>query len=125
MRTAEVQTLVSRVADVASDCADCVVLKAGVADLRRLKSWVEGREVEFAQRIAAVSSFPEKSLAEAANTSVRDGGRLLQRAETAAAVPEFGVSLNDGRVSGEHLDVLEPGDAQRHAVGGRPARRRW
>ncbi len=106
MRTAEVQTLVSRVADVASDCADCVVLKAGVADLRRLKSWVEGREVEFAQRIAAVSSFPEKSLAEAANTSVRDGGRLLQRAETAAAVPEFGVSLNDGRVSGGHLDVL-------------------
>ncbi|HEX3087423.1 MAG TPA: HNH endonuclease [Ilumatobacteraceae bacterium] len=77
-----------------------------MADLRRLKSWVEGREVEFAQRIAAVSSFPEKSLAEAANTSVRDGGRLLQRAETAAAVPAFGVSLNDGRVSGEHLDVL-------------------
>ena len=41
------------------------VLKAAVADLRRLKSWVEGREVAFAQRIAKVSSFPEKSLAEA------------------------------------------------------------
>ncbi|HEX3087684.1 MAG TPA: hypothetical protein VHQ23_03450 [Ilumatobacteraceae bacterium] len=81
-------------------------MKAGVADLRRLKSWVEGREVEFAQRIAAVSSFPEKSLAEAANTSVGDGGRLLQRAETAAAIPAFGVSLNDGLVSGDHLDVL-------------------
>jgi hypothetical protein len=94
------------VAAVGSDCADSLVLKAGVADLRRLKSWVEGREVDFALRIAAVSSFPEKSFAEAANTSVREGGRLLQRAETAAAVPEFGVSLNDGRVSGDHLDVL-------------------
>ncbi len=100
------QCLVGRLAAVDADCADWGVLKAAVEDLRRLKSWVEGREVALARSVAAVSSFPEKSLAEAGNISLRHGGRLLKRAETAGAVPAFGTSLDAGRVSGEHVDVL-------------------
>ena len=106
MKTAEVHSLVERVAAVASDCSDWGVLKAGVEDVRRLKSWVEGREVVLAQLAAKVSSFPEKSLAEAGRTSLRNGERLLGRAETAGAVPALGESLDAGRVSGEHVDVL-------------------
>ena len=106
MRTEVVQNLVGRVAGVGAGCTDWEVLRAGVADLRQLKSWVEGREVAFAQQIAKVSSFPEKSLAEAGNTSLRNSGRLLERAETADAVPAFGTSLDAGRMSGEHVDVL-------------------
>jgi hypothetical protein len=102
MRTEEVQSLVGRVAAVDGDCIDWRLLKAGVEDLRRLKSWVEGREVAFAQQIAKVSSFPEKSLAEAGRTSAYHGGKVLKRAETAGAAPEFGASLDAGRVSGEH-----------------------
>ena len=106
MKTAEVLSLVERVAAVSPDCADWGVLKAGVEDVRRLKSWVEGREVAFAQLIDKVSSFPEKSLAEAGRTSLRNGERLLGRAETAKTVPALGESLDAGRVSGEHVDVL-------------------
>ena len=89
MQTENAQSLVGRVAAVPADCADWRLLKAGVEDLRRLKSWVEGREVAFAQQIAKVSSFPEKSLAEAGTTSLSDGGKLLKRAETAEQVPAF------------------------------------
>ena len=71
-----------------------------------MKSWLEGREVTFARALAKMSSFPEKSLAEAANTSLRNGDRLLKRADTAEAFPEFGMSLDGGRLSGEHVDVL-------------------
>ena len=106
MRTGEVHELVDRAAKVDASCTDCAVLAAAVADLRRLKSWVEGREVDLVQRIAEVSSFPEKSFAEAANTSLRNGGQVLERAQTAASVPELGASLADGRVSGDHVDVL-------------------
>ena len=102
----DVQTLVGRVAAVDAGCTDCGVLKARVEDLRRLKSWVEGREVAFAQQIAQVSSFPEKSLAEAGRTSLRHGEELLHRAETAQRVPEFGESLDAGKLTGEHVDVL-------------------
>ena len=100
------QCLVGRVAAVDVDCADWGVLRAAVEDVRRLKSWVEGREVALARRMAAVSSFPEKSLAEAGRTSLRDGERMLDRAATTAAVPSLGASLDAGRVSGEHVDVL-------------------
>jgi hypothetical protein len=81
MKTQEVQSLVGRVTAVDAGCVDWGVLQEAVGDVRRLKSWVEGREVAFAQQIAKVSSFPEKSLAQAGNTSLRDGERLLHRAE--------------------------------------------
>jgi hypothetical protein len=106
MRTAEVHSLVDQVAAVDYGCAEWGVLQAAVGDLRWLKSWVEGREVALAKLIAKVSSFPEKSLAEAARASLRQGEELLRRAETTEAVPSFGVSLDAGRVSAEHVDVL-------------------
>ena len=106
MKLDEVQCLVGRVAAVDVGCADWGVLKAAVEDLRRLKSWVEGREVALARSIAAVSSFPEKSLAEAGRTSLRQAEQVLGRAETTDAVPSFGASLDAGTVSGEHVDVL-------------------
>ncbi|MGZ4791386.1 MAG: hypothetical protein ACXV5U_01895 [Ilumatobacteraceae bacterium] len=106
MELAEVHDLVGRVASVDAGCADRVVLEAAVGVLRRLKSWVEGREVVFARRIAEVSSFPEKSLADAGRSSLRHGEQVLHRAETTTQAPEFGLSLDAGRVSGAHVDVL-------------------
>jgi hypothetical protein len=106
MKLVEVQSLVGRVAAVDVQCAQWDVLAAAVGDLRKLKSWVEGREVAFARATARVSSFPEKSLAEAGRTSLRGGELLLRRAATADQVPSLGTSLDAGRVSGEHVDVL-------------------
>jgi Domain of unknown function (DUF222) len=106
MRSQDVQRLVERVAAVDAACADAGLLKAGLDDLRRLKSWVDGREVAFARRISEVSSFPEKSLAEGGRTSLRHGNQLLKRAKTTEAVPSFGGSMDAGQISGEHVDVL-------------------
>ena len=106
MRSEDVQSLVERVAAVDDSCADWGVLQAAVKDLRRLKSWVEGREVALARLVAAVSSFPEKSLAEAGRMSLRHGEQILGRAETTAQIPALGSSLEAGRVSGEHVDVV-------------------
>ena len=44
MKVSEVQELVGRVAAVDADCSDWAVLQGAVGELRRLKSWVEGRE---------------------------------------------------------------------------------
>ena len=100
------QSLVGRVAAVDAGCADLVELRAALDDLRRLRSWVDGREVALARSIASLSSWPEKSLAEAGRTSLRQAEVVLQRAGTVEVVPSFGGSLEAGRVSGEHVDVL-------------------
>ena len=106
MELDEVQCLVGRVAAVDDGWADRVALETAAGDVRRLKSWVEGREVAIARLLAKVSSFPEKSLADAGRSSMRQAGEVLQRAEIAERVPGFGVSLDAGRVSAEHVDVL-------------------
>ena len=94
------QGLVGRVAAVDAGCAEWGVLKAAVEDVRRLKSWVEGREVAFAQQIAKVSSFPEKSLAQAGRTSLRHGEQLLHVPRPPGRSRSFGASLDAGRVVG-------------------------
>ncbi len=45
-------------------------------------------------------------MADASRCNIRQAEQVLRRAETVAHVPEFGVSLDAGRVSGDHLDVL-------------------
>ena len=82
MVLAEVHELVGRVASVDARCADRLALEVAVADLRRLKSWVEGREVLLARSLAEVSSFPEKSLADAGRSSLRQAEQLMRRTET-------------------------------------------
>ena len=112
MKVCEVQELVARVASVDADCVDWAVLQTAVGEVARLKSWVEGREVFLAGLVAKVSSFPEKSLAEAGRTNLRHGELALKRAETVKQIPEIGRSLDDGRVSGAHVDVLTRALAQ-------------
>ena len=55
-------SLVERVAAVDAGCADRVVLETAVGELRRLKSWVEGREVAVARALATVCVVPRESL---------------------------------------------------------------
>jgi hypothetical protein len=106
MKVAEVHELVSRVAAIDSDCADRQALETAAVDLCRLRSWLDGREVSFARSLSAVTTFPEKSLADAARSSLRQAERIIHRAETVDQVPEFRSSLEAGRVTGGHVDVL-------------------
>ena len=118
--------LVERVAAVDAGCTDRVVLETAVGTYARLKSWVESREVAVARQLATVASFPEKALADAGRTSVRQA----EQAVTAVLRPPnrcagFGVSLDAGRVSADHVDVLtrtlrhlDPGCRERLAADG-------
>src|SRR3954447_4817873 len=106
MRTEEVCELVGRAARLESCRRDRVSVDVVVDELRRLQDWFDGRQVAAARLVAEVSSFREKSLADASRTNLRHGEQMLRRAETADQVPEFGMSLDAGRVSGAHVDVL-------------------
>ena len=106
MELVAVHDLVERVAAVDAGCTDRVALETVVGELQRLKSWVEAREVAVARSLATVASFPEKALADAGRSSVRQAEQILRRAETSQQNPLFGTSLEAGRVTGEHLDIL-------------------
>src|ERR1044071_7881035 len=100
MRTGEVHELVDRAAALENCRRDRVWVETVIGELGRLRAWLDSRDVAAARLAAEVSSFPEKSLADAGRTGLRDATRLLERATTTDVVPELGASLDAGRVSG-------------------------
>ena len=117
----EVYKWIGIVAGVDPGCRDRATLIAAVASAARLRAWLDGRDVQLASQLAEVASFPEQELAGAARTSLRDAGRVLERARTVERIPALDDALAGGAVGGAHVDVLsqalrqlEPG--QRHAL---------
>ena len=105
MRLAEVHELVEAVGGVDPSCRDRDVLAAAVAASARLRAWLDGRDVALAGQVEQVVSYPEKVLADAARTSLRDAERTVKRARVSRQLPQLGDALADGEVSGAHVDV--------------------
>jgi len=99
MRTEDVHVLVDRAAALESCRRDRVSVETAAAELGRLRAWLDSRDVAAARLMAEVSAFPEKSLADAARTGLKQAEQTLRRAETVDLVPEFGMSLVAGRVT--------------------------
>jgi len=97
MRTEEVHNLVERAAALESSARDRVSVEMVVGELARLRAWVDSRDVAAARLVAEVPSFPEKALADAGRTGLREAAQTMRRAETVDQVPEFGASLDAGR----------------------------
>ena len=106
MDVAGAKVLVEVVGGVDPGCRDRAMLTGAVGALARLRAWLDGREVELAALLAQVASFPEQAIADAARSSLRDAGRVLERAQTTATVVELGEALAAGSVSGGHVDVV-------------------
>jgi hypothetical protein len=121
MRLAEVHELIDMVGGLDPACRDRGVVSAAVAAAARLRGWLDGRDVALAAQVEAVASYPDKVLADASRTSLREAQRTVQRIHTTKMLPPLGAALADGVVSGAHVDVatralsqLDP--AQRDAL---------
>ena len=77
----------------------------GVADLAAVRRWCDGREVALAGFMAVHSPIPEKPMANAARSSQKKAKRALRRNETTTETPNLGKALEEGKVSGEHVDA--------------------
>jgi hypothetical protein len=112
-RVDEIDTLIFRTATLDE-------IKAGLASIHLVSSWLEAKRLAFTSRLSEVSSFPENDLATAARTGQQAAATVVKRAETVAKMPEFGRSLADGAISAEHVDAVTRG-LQRLAPAERPA----
>ena len=89
--------LVETVAAVDPSCRDRDQLRAAVAAGARLRAWLDGRDVQLAAQLAQVASFPEQAIAQAARSSLRDAGRILERARTTRPSPHWATPWPPGR----------------------------
>jgi hypothetical protein len=105
MLLADVHELVEAVGGLDPACRDRGVLAEMVAASARLRAWLDGRDVALAAQMEQVASYPEKVMADAARTTLKDAERTVERVRTTRVLPQLGDALTEGVVSGAHVDV--------------------
>jgi len=101
----EVLDLVRAVAAV-DGSADRAHTADGFDKLTRLRAWCDSREVRLGRLAARDCCYPEKAIADAARSSLRDARRVIERASTLNEVSSFESAMGAGHVSGAHVDVV-------------------
>ncbi len=103
--------LVQGIVAVDLAAADQAAVSAALADVRRVRGWLDSVEIAAARRlselaIASPSMFPEQVAAQAGRVTLPEASRGFDRARTADAIPEIAAVLADGQTSGGHIDVV-------------------
>src|SRR3954453_18657553 len=106
MDGAELHRLIDGITAVPVDCGDGERLQVLLGDVRRLKSWCQGREVWAARRLKEVSVVPENDIAAGSDSDLSEAIKVAERADTVDDIPGLAQALDAGAVSGEHIDVL-------------------
>ena len=102
----EVHQLVGEVDGIDPSCRDRDVLCAALADVARLRAWLESRHLAMANQLAKVVADLEPVMTDATRMSRRDARRTIARAETVEAMPPLREALTSGDISGAHIDVI-------------------
>jgi hypothetical protein len=105
MGLVEVHELVDHVGGFDGAGASLEESRAALADVTRLAGWLESRRLAVVARISALSSFPEKHVAEGSRTSQRAATRSTKRAEMVGRCKPLADALAAGDVTGEHVDA--------------------
>jgi hypothetical protein len=100
-----------RVADTDVSVVDEVAVAVLLSDVTGLQRFLQAREIDLNQRLRQLAAQcpgvdPTAINAHATGRSAGGAGRALERAEQAAQAPELNASMDEGRLSGEHLDAF-------------------
>jgi hypothetical protein len=81
-------------------------LESALAELRSVRSWVDGSEAAVVSELARRSSFPEAAVSTASRTSLGAASKVIDRSRTLDAVPSFADALDGGKVTSGHIDQV-------------------
>lgn len=95
-----------RAVTLLDDGSDRAEITAGFQKLTRLRAWCDSREVKAGRLLVRECAYPEKVMADAARSSLRDAKRVIDRAAALAEVPSFEPAMAAGQVGAAHVDVV-------------------
>ena len=106
MEVVDPTELISGFRRVNLSAATPVQLRNVLDDIRRVRARLDGVEADIARRLRTTSPTPERDIAASAQRSNRHGAKVLARAATLADMPTLGAALENGTLSGDHVDVF-------------------
>ena len=107
MEIAGVIERVERIASVrANPVASGATISSGLVAVREAQAWLDAQHAGLVAQLRAVDSFPEKTIADAAKTSLGQASKSTERSATLDATPRLGATLGDGAITAGHIDAL-------------------
>jgi hypothetical protein len=107
MEIAGVVERVERIVGVrANPAAPAGLISSGLVAVREIEAWCAAQHAGLVAQLRAVDSFPEKTIADAAKTSLGQASKTTERSATLTATPQLADALSDGAITAEHIDAL-------------------
>ena len=107
MEIAGVIERVERIASVRSNpAASAATISSGLVAVREAQAWLDAQHAGLVAQLRQVDSFPEKTIADAAKTSLGQASKSTERSATLDATPGLGAALGDGAITAGHIDAV-------------------
>jgi hypothetical protein len=90
----------------AGAAADAGLLRSGLVAVREVRAWLDAQHAGLVAQLRVVDSFPEKSVADAAKTSLGQATKTTERSMTLDHTPTLADALGDGAITAEHIDAV-------------------
>ncbi len=107
MEIARVIERAERIAEVrANPVAAAGLVRDGLVAVREIEAWCAAQHAGLVAQLRRVESFPEKTIADAAKTSLGQASKRTERSATLDATPGLGAALGDGAITAGHIDAV-------------------
>ncbi len=107
MEIAGVIERVERIAAVRTDpAADAALISSGLVAIREVRAWLDAQQAGLVTSLRQVESFAEKTIAEAAKTSLGAASKTAERSATLTETPKLAEALEDGAITADHVDAV-------------------
>jgi hypothetical protein len=100
-----------RVAETDAALLDEIAVAMLLSDVAGLQRFLQAREIDLNQQLRRLAATrpgidPEAINARSTGRSAGNAGRAVRRADDAVSAPELKACMDEGRLSGEHLDAF-------------------
>ena len=90
----------------ANRSAGVELIESGLVAVREVQAWCDAQHAGLVARLRDVDSFPEQRVAKASKSSLGQAAKSTERATTLDATPKLADALDDGAITGEHIDAV-------------------
>ncbi len=98
---------VERIAEVRTNpAAPADLVRHGLIAVREIEAWCAAQHAGLVTQLRPVDSFPEKTIADAAKTSLDQATKTTERATTLDATPSLASALSNGNITAAHIDAV-------------------
>ena len=106
----EIAAVVERVEDISAVRSNPVagrdLITSGLVAVREVRAWLDAQQAGLVSQLRAVDSFVEKTVADAAKQSLGQAAKSTERSTTLESTPKLADALNDGAITGDHVDAV-------------------